>query len=156
GQRGFRIAVKRHGDSADASLSHFIARGLHVGDRLMMQGPGGRFRLPLRSRHPVVLIAAGIGITPFMGYLETLCMWQPRFPVVLYYGNSSGRSHAFRERLAELCRQLPQLSIINHYSRPEPSDQSHFQIAGRIDAAAIADDLIAARARFYLCGPVAM
>src|SRR3546814_14289703 len=47
-------------------------RALKVGETLLATMPAGRFTLPLHHARPLVLIAFGIGITPFMSMLETL------------------------------------------------------------------------------------
>ncbi|MFD0448743.1 flavin reductase family protein [Streptomyces indonesiensis] len=103
-----------------------------------------------------MLLASGIGITPFIGYLETLARSGGSVPeVVLHHGSRNSTSHAFRNRTSELRDLIRQLRVHTHYSRPEPHDvlgrdHHHF---GRISAADVDARLIERRARFYLCGP---
>jgi len=143
----YRITVKRGGGDGSGR-----AMRLRPGDLVQATAPAGRFVIPTEAPFPIVLVAAGIGITPFIGYLETL-VGMPATPrVVLHYGNRDGASHAFRSRLQALAGLLPGLAVINHYSRPRSSDRD-FDRIGRITAEDIARELIEARARFYLCGP---
>nr|WP_245818196.1 molybdopterin-dependent oxidoreductase [Roseomonas rosea] len=147
----YRITVRRAGGPG----SDWVTRRLAPGDLVEAGAPSGRFVIPSVAPFPVVLVAAGIGITPFIGYLESL-LGRPAPPrVVLHYGNRDGTTHAFRNRLRALAAQLPGLEVIDHYSRPRPSDRG-FHHAGRIGAASIGASLIEARARFYLCGPPGM
>lgn len=157
GRRGYRITVRRVPGGVG---SGHITRRMRVGDRVEAQAPGGRFVIPMVAEFPVVLLAAGIGITPFIAALETLAA-QPNAaaaPIILHYGNRNRRDHAFRGRLRALAKKLPNLSVINHYSRPLDDDRlgRDYDAVGRISADSIAPELIEARARFYLCGPEAM
>jgi ferredoxin-NADP reductase len=153
--RDYRISVKRVSDAA--VMSSYVHESLKVGDALQVGRPEGSFRIPVDADFPVVLVAAGIGITPFISYLETLAAaTMPE--VVLLYGNRNRRSHAFVDRIREIARQLPRLTVRNFYSRPEATDisQGVFDGSGRISAATVDPSLIARRARFYLCGPDGM
>ena len=156
----YRIAVKRvdvqsPGGSGAGGLSRALHARIAAGDVIELKAPGGVFLIPVASDFPLVLIAAGVGITPFVGYLESFAE-QPATPsITLYYGNRDSSHHAFRERLDELRRHLPHLAVVNAYSRPTRLDRdSHaFQVEGRITADTVDATLIAQRARFYLCGP---
>ncbi|MDQ2139079.1 molybdopterin-dependent oxidoreductase [Alcaligenaceae bacterium B3P038] len=181
-RRHYTIAVRRQGGkNADGTPFHgLMSTHLHtrlkVGDAVEIGAPSGQFVLPLASPQPVVLIAGGIGITPFLCYLESL-LDEPAMPEVhLHYANRHEATHAFRERLGELRRQLPRLTVIDYYSAPRPEDR--ISVANQtsnedltssedlrsteapgnqaLDAAVVSDALIAARARVYLCGPDAM
>lgn len=169
-QHQYRITVKRQVSCDETGLervgfvSDHLNRRLLPGDGLWLQAPSGRFVLPLVHSQPIVLIAAGIGITPFIGYLETLATRRATHPdvpmpeTILLYGSRNGRDHPFRDRIRALAHELDRLRVINLYSRPEPGDQRgiDFDRAGRINAALIDDDWIVRRARFFLCGPSAM
>ncbi|MEP6799787.1 MAG: oxidoreductase, partial [Lapillicoccus sp.] len=61
-----RITVKDLGDA-----SGVIGR-LRVGTRVAVEGPYGRLHEGVRTRHKVLLMAGGIGVTPLRGLLEAL------------------------------------------------------------------------------------
>jgi anaerobic selenocysteine-containing dehydrogenase/ferredoxin-NADP reductase len=143
----YRITVKRAGGGGSGRVTRLLP-----GAMIEATAPTGRFVIPVQAPFPIVLVAAGIGITPFIGYLESLAGLPAPPRVVLHYGNRDGASHTFRDRLKALADLLPRLEVIDHYSRPRASDRD-FHRTGRIGAADIAPHLIAARARFYLCGP---
>ncbi|TBW38972.1 2Fe-2S iron-sulfur cluster binding domain-containing protein [Siculibacillus lacustris] len=147
----YRIAV-RH--IPGGQVSGAVRRELALGDTVELQAPKGRFVLPLHNEFPIVLIAGGIGITPFLSYLESL-QGKPGEPrVTLHYGCRDGDSQPFRERLEVLQQRLPNLEIITHLSSPAAGDA--FDRRGRFNAADIDADLLLQRARFYICASDAM
>ncbi|WP_347557590.1 molybdopterin-dependent oxidoreductase [Robbsia sp. KACC 23696] len=153
GRRRYSIAVRHQkGDGWTGAMSGHLHRELALGDVVALQAPSGRFTLPLESAQPVIFIAGGIGITPFISQLETVLRLGGNVPeIVLHYANRNSVSHAFRERLAALAAQLPSLTVIDHYDAPLPGDR--YGRAGRISDAVVSDAQIAARARIYMCGP---
>ncbi|NPC56910.1 molybdopterin-dependent oxidoreductase [Caenimonas soli] len=163
-RRAYTIAVRRQaGRTADGSafegkVSGFLHHALKVGDLVELTKPSGSFVLPRDCAQPVVMIAGGIGITPFMSLLETLLQQRETPELMLYYANQNGRLHAFRQRITELAGRLPRLRVVNHYSAPLPQDRLglDYDSAELIAADAIDRLLIERRARFYLCGPQPM
>ncbi len=148
--RDYTIAVRRlEGGAVSPAVT-----GLRVGARVELSAPSGSFRMPLENAFPVVLIAAGIGITPFLSYLETLATRGGGPRVILHHACRDGSSHPFADRLQALARQVPGVQLITHYSRPRPGDACDGE--GRFHADLIPDDLLAQRPRFYLCAGDAM
>ncbi|MDM0002969.1 molybdopterin-dependent oxidoreductase [Variovorax sp. J22P240] len=162
GVRSYRIGVKRNSldDGLSVRLHDAFADGAAASVTVALQTPRGRFLLPLAHSVPVVLVAAGIGITPFLSMLETLAASgvPPQSPIVLLYGSRDGANHAFASRLAALAELLPNLRIVNVYSRPREVDLAgrDFEQVGRIGAYLVPPSLIEQQARFYMCGPEAM
>lgn len=142
----YRIAVRAIDGGA---MSVAIQRAMDVGDMIEAQAPHGGFVLPLRNEFPIVLIAGGIGITPFLSYLETLRgdAGEPR--VVLHYGCRDGDTQPFRQKLEALRQRLPNLTLVTYLSRPRDADR--FDRRGRFNAADIDEELLRQRARFYVC-----
>ncbi|QHI98768.1 molybdopterin-dependent oxidoreductase [Xylophilus rhododendri] len=155
-RRGYRIAVRhQRGQSAEGIayeglVSGHLHRQLRVGDRVELRAPSGSFVLPRHSEQPLVLVAGGIGITPFVSLLESLPDGDP-LEMLLLYANQNSGTHAFAERLAFHAARLPGLVIRNHYNAPLPQDR--FDSGERLNGAHIADEWIARRARVYMCGP---
>jgi predicted ferric reductase len=74
--RGHPFSVSRATDDAlrvtvaDAGLGSRRASGVAVGTRVLVEGPYGGFSLE-RRRHPrVAMLAAGVGVTPFVALVE--------------------------------------------------------------------------------------
>ncbi|MFT4219952.1 MAG: flavodoxin reductase [Microbacterium sp.] len=66
------------------------------GDRLAVTGVWGDFVLPRRELAPVLMVAAGIGVTPFVGQLRHMTLAREDRDVVLVYVASSASELAFR------------------------------------------------------------
>lgn len=159
-RRSYSIAVRKalgedeHGVPQVGMASGFINDSLHVGDSLQAQMPSGNFILPVSTKRPLVLLAGGIGITPFLNLLESL-IDPPHMPqILLLYANRNGASHAFKARLLELSSALPRLRIINFYSRPEAQDclGEDYHIAGRVAVEHVPRALLKLRPLIYMCG----
>ncbi|MGW3526531.1 molybdopterin-dependent oxidoreductase [Streptomyces olivaceus] len=148
---GYGIAVRRVPGGEVSGRAHAATPG----SRAWLTAPSGPFVIPTDTGLPVVLLAAGVGITPFLGYLETLAHSGGSVPeVVLHHGSRDAASHAFADRVAVLRRRLPRLRVHTHYSRGGPADRPTHR--GRVGAEHVDAGLIARRARFYLCGPEEM
>ncbi|PLZ03200.1 ferredoxin:oxidoreductase FAD/NAD(P)-binding protein [Burkholderia sp. WAC0059] len=164
-RRSYTIAVRHQrgvapgGEPFEGAMSGYIHRAFEVGRRVSLRAPAGTFVVPTASRQPVVMFAGGIGITPFVAQLESIRDAAAAPPLWLFYANRNGATHAFRERIAELGRRLPSLTVVNCYSAPRDGLDVRgrdYAMAGQLTAGVVADALIRARARFYFCGPEPM
>lgn len=134
---------------------------VQVGDLIDLHAPAGAFSLdPARPRGPLVFLAGGVGITPFMSLVESLALTggdpaDPARQVFLYYGVRDGREHAFRAALESLARHHPWMHLVVCYSRPRPEDAGAYQRAGRVETALLRETLPPSERpySFYLCGP---
>jgi len=136
-------------------LSTHVDR-LTVGDEVLIEAPRGIFTPPLAGRRPLIFLAAGIGITPFISHLEALTEREPSdrvAKVLLLYGCRNGGEHPFGRRLRELADLLPELDLVTAFSAPRPQDRCprDYDYAGRLDLSAI-DRLLPLRPLAYLCG----
>ncbi|CAN7229332.1 molybdopterin-dependent oxidoreductase [Bradyrhizobium sp. LjRoot220] len=138
----------------ETSLSHDL-QGLRVGDDILLEAPSGVFTPPVASTRPVILIAGGIGITPFVGYLEAVARARPRsaHSIYLLHGCRRGAEHHLAGRLDELAREIGTLRRITAYSQPSRDDEilRRFDQEGRLDVSAI-EDVIPTRPLAYICG----
>ena len=163
-RRSYSIAVRLQAGHSDAGervegrMSTHLHRHVAVGDEVELRAPGGSFVLPTVSRQPVVMLAGGIGITPFVSLLESLAGGDAMPEVWLYGAHRHGSAHAFRRRIAQLALRLPRLHVVDHYSAPQSQDRPgvDFHSNDRLTAAHVDAALIERRARFYLCGPTAL
>jgi ferredoxin-NADP reductase len=135
-------------------MSSFVHRTMKVGDLVEVAAPAGTFTIPVHTQEPVILLATGIGITPFISYLRSLAHSTSAHETILIYGNKNSSTHAFKDELSELQRRLPNLQVINCYTEPLGSDYNgqDYQYRGRISRELITDELVSRRGRFYMCG----
>ncbi|UGA40988.1 molybdopterin-dependent oxidoreductase [Bradyrhizobium quebecense] len=130
--------------------------GLAVGDQVLLEPPGGIFTPPLKGPRPLVFLAAGIGITPFISHLETLQHTAPQdrvADVLLLHGCRSSREHPFAQRLVELEASTPGLMRVTFYSVPLAQDSVDARSLrkGRLDLEQV-KPLLARRPLVYICG----
>ncbi|MCB2130454.1 MAG: molybdopterin-dependent oxidoreductase [Rhodobacteraceae bacterium] len=145
-------------DVSGGVMSGFINQVLTPRTPVELKAPSGTFTMPLTSERPVVLVAGGIGITPFLSYLETAALRGARHPIRLIYANRNSAGHAYRDRIAELARLLPNFEAISIYDNPLPGDE-----AGRTHdrtGYVRAEDILAGWGKqapeVYQCGPPPM
>jgi ferredoxin len=109
-----------------------------------LSAPSGKYVLPESSRQPIILLAGGIGITPFMSLLESLPDGDP-MEIWLFYANRNSRTHTFRSQIADHRLRLPGLKVFNHYGSPLSGDICglDFDSPHPITADVVPEDLIA-------------
>ena len=155
GRHTYRIAVglARDGGRLSSALHQCFRSDPGRSVPLRLHRPAGRFLLPAWPSRPVVLLAAGVGITPFMALLEG---WAAdpatlQCPALLLHGSRSAGEQPYAQRLAEIARSLPQLQLHSLHSEGS-ADRS----LGHVGAARVAAHWIEQRASFHVCGPPAM
>lgn len=146
--RELRISVRRVGDGGVSGLLHDT---LQVGDEVLLGPPGGNFVLDSPANKPVVLVSAGVGITPLLPMAEHLAREKPGRDIWFVHAARSSRHHLFGPDVLELASLNPGIRILTAYSRPEPGDTFHHE--GRLDAKALSCHVPVAEADFYICGP---
>ncbi|MEM1091362.1 MAG: pyridoxamine 5'-phosphate oxidase family protein [Pseudomonadota bacterium] len=151
GQGVYRISVKRE---PRGLVSRALHDSLQVGNIIHGRDPAGDFTLPEGSR-PVVLISAGIGVTPMLSMLHQLAARDPERPVVFIHGARNGRLHAMREEVNMISQNHKNLETLVAYSQPLPEDRigEHYDLEGRIDSDAIRHAVGDLQADYFLCGP---
>lgn len=104
GDRRVTFEIKALGD-----YTRGLAQRLHAGARMTAEGPYGRFDLaPDDSGRPQIWVAGGIGVTPFLAWLEALQDAPAQAPDAdLYYCVRSRDDDPFVGRLEALTRTLP-------------------------------------------------
>ncbi len=147
----YRVSVKRE---AHGLASAYVADKLRVGDTVFASAPRGSFTLQPGEK-PVVLLSAGIGVTPVLAMLHALAAASSTREIWWLYGARNGREHPFTQETRGLLAALPHGHSHICYSSPAPEDRLHvdFDASGRLDMRAL-DELSAPRnGDFYICGP---
>ncbi|MEU7629294.1 MOSC and FAD-binding oxidoreductase domain-containing protein [Nocardia sp. NPDC049220] len=153
GHGSYRISVKvePHG----AASNELRARS-RVGDQLQTAAPRGAFCLA-DGDDPVLLLSAGIGVTPVLAMLHTLAIEHSSREVWWLHGARDGTEHPFAQESRELIAALPNARSIIYYSRPTANDRLRvdYSQAGRLSADHIRGLGLPSDADAYLCGPAA-
>jgi ferredoxin-NADP reductase/ferredoxin len=146
------ITVKRE---PEGLVSRWLHDDLKTGDEVEIEAPGGTFIFDGKQADNVVLIGAGVGITPMMSVTRYLqeTGWSGKVSLIL--GFRSPRDFIFRKELEAIQARYPNLSITVTMSNPgeEPWNGKIGRIDGPLLSSAIPD--IATR-RAHVCGPPSM
>lgn len=87
-------------------------KALPTGTTLRFEGPYGDALVPDSSQRPLMLIAGGIGITPFISILRDMAEHRQQRPVRLLYSNRRPEDTAFLAELQQLEQTLAQFKLI--------------------------------------------
>lgn len=150
-----RISVKRQGKA-----SFHLHDKVQVGDVLEVRAPVGSFTLTESATRPVVLLGAGVGITPMISMARELVAQniaqQKARPIHLFQSARSLADLPFQQELRELVeRSAGSLKVHRTLSNPEADArlEHDYQVAGRLDFAQVKARLPLDDYDFYLCGP---
>lgn len=161
GRDYFRISVKREVAPADGAPHGYVSSMLHdnaaAGDVLEVGPPNGEFFLNVKDRHerPLVLLAAGIGITPIMSILKTTLNAMPDREIILVHGCLNDDVQPFKPFIDQLAAKHPNLKAHYRYSDLAPDDVSLDEncSSGFVDADLIESLIPSRHADYYFCGP---
>ncbi len=148
----YRISVKQEPHGAASGLLRARAR---VGDTLDAAAPRGTFYLA-DGAGPVVLLSAGVGVTPVLAMLHALARAGSARQVWWLHGARNGTEHPFAAECRRLLDGLPHARIRVYYSRPTSADRAgtDYTDAGRLSPERISGLGLPTDADVYLCGPV--
>ncbi|WP_072806104.1 globin domain-containing protein [Rhodococcoides yunnanense] len=138
--------VAASGGCPAGEVSTWVAAHVRPGDILDVSLPFGDLPTSDIGTGPVVLISAGIGITPMNGILEHLHRWASDCAVTVLHADSSPATHPLRERQQQLVDALPNAVLELWYDQPGEVVTAH---RGRMD---VSDAAIPADAAIYVCG----
>lgn len=145
GAKNFSLTVKEIGDFSGRLCS------LQVGDLVTGSDPYGFF-YPETTDLPLVMIAGGIGITPFYSIINNLKTTNTVRPVTLLHSVKTSDDRIFFEQLKELKKSLPKLEI-KYFITQEKIVSTENKLARRLQA----EDLRALtkiETEFLICGSI--
>jgi len=151
-----RMTVKREG--AFTTALHMMPSGTE----LKCMGPLGVFCRDVDEKPSIVLIAGGVGITPFLSVIGHYKNIGVGNKVKLFWVNKSAGDIIFADDMKKMTRSL-NLKIIHNLSREENSgrffDPGYSNVLyedGRLTADILKKYEISKTDAFYLCGPPPM
>ncbi|HJN18813.1 MAG TPA: ferric reductase-like transmembrane domain-containing protein, partial [Armatimonadota bacterium] len=129
-------------------------REAEPGDEATVEGPYGRFSHVSHGDSDLLLIAGGVGITPFLSQLRYLAATGDTRHITLIWGNKTEGDILLRDELTTLGEKLAGLTV--HHVLSAQDDWSGER--GYVDAPMLERllDETARRARAFVCGPPAM
>ncbi|MFZ6732290.1 NO-inducible flavohemoprotein [Undibacterium sp. Ji42W] len=158
GQAYLRISVKREAEMAGKPaglVSNVLHRDCHEGSLIDVAPPMGDFVLHEDRDTPVVLISAGVGVTPKLAMLEHLLKQNSKREIRFVHACRHGGVHAFKQQVRDLNEQYTQVKSLTYYEVPRAEDQQSvdYDQEGRLDLNTVASGFILPEADYYVCGP---
>jgi len=153
--RSYRLSVKREQGGVVSQWLH----GAAVGSELEALAPRGKFSFNMASTRPVVLVSAGVGITPMIAMLNTILVndGRTRYPnkVFFVHGARNSHEHAFGSHVRALAAKHGSLTAHVVYSHPLEEDtlSKAYNSVGRVSMELLKSLLPLDNYDVYLCGP---
>ncbi len=157
----FRISVKKESGPQADTPKGYVSNMLHdtadVGSVIEVGPPCGEFFLDTESRHerPLILLAAGIGITPILSIAKSALDAMPERKVILVHACLNENVQAFRRTLDDMAASYANLTVRHCYSESAPAGivRRDGDTTGMIDGAMIESLLPGRDGDYYFCGP---
>lgn len=152
-----RISVKR-----DGLVSSHLHERIQVGDWIEGRAPQGHFTVQASERRPLVLLGAGVGVTPLLSMLREVVYQGKRInrmrPTWVVQSSRSVDDLAFRKEVDELAAlagdKVKVLRVVSQPPLEGKGDGSEgYDVTGRIDVELLKTVLPLNDYDFYLCGP---
>jgi MOSC domain-containing protein YiiM/ferredoxin-NADP reductase len=147
----YRISVKIEPNGAAGT---YLREQVRLGDVLDVSSPRGNFILQ-SSERPVVLLSAGIGVTPVLAMLHALAAAHTTQQVLWLHTARDRQHHAFAAEVRRLLLPLTRGRSYVCYTRPGSRDRmgEDFDATGRLSRSSFDEIGIPREADVYLCGP---
>lgn len=142
-----RITIKRKGAVSSAIID------LNIGDQIEFEGPYGVF-YPDETMKDIVMLAGGVGITPFISVIKDNIDKQNDIKMTLFYSNKTLGDVTFFDELNELCEKTPNLTVVNCLTQDE-KPYKNIDEHQRINKDVINKYLTLIDGKnFYICGSI--
>lgn len=144
---GLRFAVKLENpvDKPVGLVSEYLHRDVSVGDELFLSAPAGDFALNRnlidQNEIPLVLLSAGVGVTPVLAMFEEQLRKNPKRPVYWIQSSYDESTQAFKPHVDELLKKADNANKIIVHTNSQPRIDDKFlreRVPGHAD--------------IYLCG----
>ena len=168
----YRISVKKEhvldiDDSGAKAQPGYISNVLHrdknIGDSVEVSHPAGEFFLDVgqqdSSDAPVVLISAGVGLTPEISMFNTLIANHSRRKISWVHASRNSRVQAFGDHIKNTAYGHENVQIHIFIKEPGENDVQgiDYQFAGRMNLDRLDADrdlfIHDSSAEYYICGP---
>lgn len=149
-----RISVRKLGEGS----SH-LHDAINVGDVIDCRAPSGDFIIDTTPQHPVVMIAAGVGITPILAMISHLVEEGERSgelrPIIFFYAARNCAERGFAGELDTLCKRANgKLTIVRLLQDVDDAViGTDYEEQGFLSAEVLEKYLGFRLYDFYMCGP---
>jgi len=167
--RYYRISVKKEpgikGSDGEEYHPAYISNLLHdernIGDVLQVSHPYGEFYLDPeeRSDTPIVLLSAGVGLTPMVSILNTLVQKpdSSRRSISWVHATRSTEAQAFGKYIQDTAKEHHNISttVFNKNPAPQSVKGVDYDFQSRMDLEVVDKErlYLDSHAIYYICGP---
>lgn len=109
--KGLRFAVKLEEPKGKpvGLVSEYLHEDVSVGDELFLSAPAGDFtlneKLVYQNEVPLVLLSAGVGVTPLLAMFEAQLLKNPERPIYWIQSSYDSARQAFKAHVEELLKK---------------------------------------------------
>ncbi len=128
-----------------------------MGSKVLAKAPRGKFYLDPNGDTPVVLVSAGVGLTPLISMLNAIVAVRSRRPTWFIHGSRNRQVHAFGGYVREVAERHRNVHAHVRYSRASTDDVvgRDYDDEGHVDLDLLKRLVPSNDCDFYLCGPTA-
>ncbi|MCG6969451.1 MAG: FAD-dependent oxidoreductase [Gammaproteobacteria bacterium] len=152
GKNAIEIAVKR---VEHLPTSLFLHEQLKIGDDINISQAQGNTVLPdnISQNQPMVFIAGGTGVTPFVSMLRQIYSIDRHFQATLLYSVTSADECLFYDELYEMEKAYESFQFLLTTTREAAHHADYF---GRINSEMLKLTGLDHKAQYFVCGPPQM
>ncbi len=154
--RHLRISVKREVAGAETPagmVSNWLHDNVSVGSILSVSKPFGDFVPDTDSDAPIVLLSAGVGITPMISALNRIAYVAPHRRVIFAHAARNARHHPHRADIEKAVARMPNLQSVTFYEEADTAHVGDAVQSGRMQLKKLPQWDVA-NTNVYLCGPL--
>ncbi|KAI0401724.1 flavohemo protein [Xylaria palmicola] len=156
----YRISVKKEAGKnieIPGMISNMLHNDFKEGDVVELTHPAGEFFVNIEEETPLVLISAGVGITPMMSILNSAVAAGTSRKISLVHGAHSSEVRAFSDTLKH-ATEKPNVQALAFLStlREGEAQGVDYDFEGRVNLEKVDPERLFtddATAQYYICGP---
>lgn len=166
--RAYSIASSPNSDHIDLTIKLYGVFTHHMwtlreGSSWTLRGPYGHFKMDPNATNDILLLGAGVGVTPLMSMARYLTEEKSDRRILLLYSNKKPKDIIFHKELDMMQRMNPNFKVVYTLTRLKDQLKDSWPgLTGRIDTEMIKSQLAewhnpnAEQPISYSCGPVPM
>jgi ferredoxin-NADP reductase/MOSC domain-containing protein YiiM len=157
----YRLTIKRElappdrPDLYPGVSSNYFHDEVEPGTKLLAKAPRGKFFLNSKGDNPIVLLSAGVGLTPLISMMNSIVESGTNQEVWFVHGTRNSLEHAMGDHIRKVAQQNDNVHLHVAYSKPltENLKGRDYDSKGYVDIELLKKILPGNKAEFYLCGP---
>jgi ferredoxin-NADP reductase len=156
----YRVTIKKEKAPPDRpdlppgiGSSYFVDQ-VREGDLLNAKAPTGHFYLETERETPVVLISAGVGITPVLSMAREIAASGSKRETWFFFVCRNRADYMLKAEVEAMAARAENIRVHVCYSRPGPGDVKgrDFHAEGRLNADVLKAVLPSNNYDYYMCG----